>query len=213
MVRQNKELDSQAPDFFAWREERSVQDAVLYSNFKSLQQAQVFFTDGWVQDLEIVKVGQKTVVRSKDGGRRSEETRRDIEKHPVNGPNIPIILCVLMTLPPSWSHVLAISIQERLADKNQLGAKQNMRQERTASERTLDRALTIKTGLGAQVSESRHETETKLDMSAGIRTPRSQHETRHADKRAHGSRTLETVRSHKNRTITGVSELCRETKK
>ncbi|ROL55029.1 hypothetical protein DPX16_20290 [Anabarilius grahami] len=32
---------------------------------KSLQQAQVFFTDGWVQDLEIVKVGQKTVVRSK----------------------------------------------------------------------------------------------------------------------------------------------------
>ncbi|ROL10883.1 hypothetical protein DPX16_0044 [Anabarilius grahami] len=39
--------------------------AVLYSNFKSLQQAQVCFTDGWVQDLEIVKVGQKTVVRSK----------------------------------------------------------------------------------------------------------------------------------------------------
>ncbi|ROL42489.1 hypothetical protein DPX16_9612 [Anabarilius grahami] len=39
--------------------------AVLYSNFKSLQQAQVFFTDGWVKDLEIVKVGQKTVVRSK----------------------------------------------------------------------------------------------------------------------------------------------------
>ncbi|XP_076125445.1 uncharacterized protein LOC143104968 isoform X2 [Alosa pseudoharengus] len=37
----------------------------VFSNFKSLQQAQVFFTDGWVQDLEMVKVGQKTVVRSK----------------------------------------------------------------------------------------------------------------------------------------------------
>ena len=37
----------------------------VFSNFKSLQQAQVYITDGWVQDLEIVKVGKKTVVRSK----------------------------------------------------------------------------------------------------------------------------------------------------
>ncbi|KAK0134969.1 Protein YNG1 [Merluccius polli] len=37
----------------------------VYSNFKSVQQGQVFFTDGWVQDLEIVKVGQKTVISSK----------------------------------------------------------------------------------------------------------------------------------------------------
>jgi len=105
-----------------------------------------------------------------------------------------------------------MTIQQRLANKIRPGASQNTRQEHTASESTLDRALTIKTGQGARVSESRHETETKLDMSAGIRTPRSQHETRHADERAHGPRTLETVRSHKDRTRTGVSELCHKTK-
>jgi len=111
----------------------------------------------------------------------------------------------------TWKH--AAGGNNRVLHKTWQYKRQNMRQERTASERTLDRALTTKTGLGARVSESRHETETKLDTSAGIRTPRSQHETRHADKRAHGSRTLETVRSHKNTTRTGVSELCHKTKK
>lgn len=37
----------------------------IFSNFRSLEQAQVQFTDGWVQDLEMFRVDSKTVVRTK----------------------------------------------------------------------------------------------------------------------------------------------------
>ncbi len=60
----------------------------------------------------------------------------------------------------------------------------------TAQDKTRMHAHSHKeTERGAQVSEPRHVTETQ-DKSAGIRTPQLQHETRHADERAHGSSTL-----------------------
>lgn len=37
----------------------------VFSNVRSLQQAQEQFTNGWVQDLEVCKVDQRTVVRTK----------------------------------------------------------------------------------------------------------------------------------------------------
>lgn len=45
------------------------------------------------------------------------------------------------------------------------------------------------------------DTQTKLDRSAGIQTQRPTHETRHTDKRAQASSTLETARSDKDKTI------------
>lgn len=37
----------------------------IFSNFRSLQQPQVQFTDGGVQDLEMFRVDSKTIVRTK----------------------------------------------------------------------------------------------------------------------------------------------------
>ncbi len=71
----------------------------------------------------------------------------------------------------------------------------------TAQDKTRMHAHSHKeTERGAQVSEPRHESETQ-DMSAGIRTPRSNMK----------QGTLEAARSHENPDMTGVSGLCHKT--
>jgi len=99
-------------------------------------------------------------------------------------------------MPHSTRH----NMNARSLIKHELSAtQQHSWIEERAAERTRDRMLTKnETEHGARVSEqltrnqnSRHE----------CRDPNTtlQHETRHADERAHGSSTLEAARSHENR--------------
>ncbi len=72
------------------------------------------------------------------------------------------------------------------ADKNTIvcnNTKHNKREQKSARPSKLKTAHSHnKTEHRARVSEPHHETETQ-DMSAGIQTPRSKHETRHTDER------------------------------
>lgn len=64
----------------------------VFSNFRSRRQAQVQFTDAWVQDLEMFRVEHKTVVRTKVS---LPVTQNCLHKYPLE--NCGITFCENMT--------------------------------------------------------------------------------------------------------------------